>query len=63
MFLNLFYIFIFTLFDFKFMLYENFYFVVSTRHSADKIWSSICIQDNLYSIYCILYIIRLIGCD
>ena len=28
-----------------FMLYENFYYIVFTRYSAGKIWSSICIQD------------------
>ena len=27
------------------MLYENFYYIVFTRYSAGKIWSSICIQD------------------
>ena len=27
------------------MLYEIFYYMVFTRHSAGKIWSSICIQD------------------
>ena len=36
------------------MLYENFYYMVSTRHSAGKIWSSICIQDNLYSRYALV---------
>ena len=46
-----------------FMLYENVYYMVFTRHSAGKIWSSICIQDNLYSRYRILYIIRLIRCE
>ena len=29
----------------NFLLYENFYDMVFTRHSAGKIWSSICIQD------------------
>ena len=37
--------------------------MVFTRHSAGKIWSSIYIPDNLYSRYCISYIIRLIRCD
>ena len=27
------------------MLYENFYYIIITFHSAGKIWSSICIQD------------------
>ena len=27
------------------MLYEIFYYMVFTRHSAGKIWSSICLQD------------------
>ena len=27
------------------MLYEIFYYMVFTRYSAGKIWSSICIQD------------------
>ena len=27
------------------MLYEIFYYMVFTRHSAGKIWSSICIKD------------------
>ena len=27
------------------MLYEIFYSMVFTRHSAAKVWSSICIQD------------------
>ena len=27
------------------MLYEIFYYMVLTRHSASKIWSSISIQD------------------
>ena len=40
-----------------------FYYIVFTHHSAAKIWSSICIQDDLYSKYCILYIIRLIRYD
>ena len=29
----------------NFLLYENFYDMVFKRHSAGKIWSSICIQD------------------
>ena len=29
------------------MLYENFYYMVFTRYSAGKIWSSICIKDIL----------------
>ena len=29
------------------MLYEIFYYMVFTCYSADKIWSSICIQDIL----------------
>ena len=32
-----------------FMLYENFHYLVFTRHLACKIWSPIC----LYSRYCI----------
>ena len=31
--------------DSNFLLYEIFYDMVCTRYSADKIWSSICIQD------------------
>ena len=27
-----------------YMMYENFYYMIFTRHSAGKIWSSICIQ-------------------
>ena len=27
------------------MLYEIFYYMVFTRYSAGKIWSSICLQD------------------
>ena len=27
------------------MLNENFYYMIFTRHSARKIWSSICIQN------------------
>ena len=45
------------------MLYEIVYYMVFTRHSAGKLWSSICIQDNLYSRYYILYIIRLMQRD
>ena len=30
------------------MLYENFYYMVFTRHSAGKIQSSIYIQDIVY---------------
>ena len=29
------------------MLYENFYYMVLTRHSAGKIWSSVCTQDTV----------------
>ena len=32
-----------------FMLYENFYYMIFTGHSAGKIWSSICMQDSVKS--------------
>ena len=32
------------------MLYGNFYYLVFTRPSAGKIWSSICMQDSVKSI-------------
>ena len=30
------------------MSYENFYYMIFTRHSAGKFGSSICIQDSAY---------------
>ena len=30
-----------------FMLYENFYCLIFTCHSADKIWLPICTQGNI----------------
>ena len=36
------------------MLYEIFYYMVFTRHSAGKIWSSIYIHDNFYSRYALV---------
>ena len=31
-----------------FMLYEKLYYMVFTRHSAGKVWPSICIQDGTF---------------
>ena len=31
------------------MLYENFYYMIFTGHSAGKIWSSICMQHSVKS--------------
>ena len=48
------------------MFYENFYYMIFARHSAGKIWSSICIQVVVLHVmlYCItrfLYKICLAG--
>ena len=45
----------------NFLLYENFYFIVFALYSAGKIWSSVCMQDNVNPVF--HYQIRLTDCS